>query len=60
MAHLVIVIFFINTELFALIDKPAKNVEEIYHKTIAEKFNEYFVNMWPKSARNISVIPTRQ
>ncbi len=37
-AHLVLVIFFINTELFALIDKPAKNVEEIYHKTIAEKF----------------------
>jgi len=36
--HLVLVIFFINTELFALIDKPAKNVEEIYHKTIAEKF----------------------
>jgi hypothetical protein len=34
----VLVIFFINTELFALIDKPAKNVEEIYHKTIAEKF----------------------
>lgn len=37
-AHLVIVIFFINTELFSLIDKPAKNVEEIYQKTIAEKF----------------------
>jgi uncharacterized protein (DUF58 family) len=36
--HLVLVIFFINTELFALIDKPAKNVEEIYRKTIAEKF----------------------
>ena len=36
--HLVIVIFFINTELFELIDKPAKNVEEIYFKTIAEKF----------------------
>lgn len=36
--HLILVIFFINTELFALIEKPAKNVEEIYHKTIAEKF----------------------
>ena len=33
-----IVIFFINTELYSLIDKPAVNVEEIYHKTIAEKF----------------------
>ncbi len=37
-AHLVIIIFFINTELFSLIDKPANSVEEIYHKTIAEKF----------------------
>ena len=37
-AHLVIIIFFINTELFGLIDKPANNVEEIYKKTIAEKF----------------------
>ena len=38
LSHLVIVIFFINTELFSLIDKPAENVEEIYNKTIAEKF----------------------
>ncbi len=38
MAHLVIVIFFINTELFELLDKPANSVEKIYHKTIAEKF----------------------
>ena len=37
-AHLVIIIFFINTELYALIDKPAMKIEEIYHKTIAEKF----------------------
>ncbi|MGB5528329.1 MAG: DUF58 domain-containing protein [Ignavibacteriaceae bacterium] len=37
-AHLVIIIFFINTELYGLIDKPANNVEEIYKKTIAEKF----------------------
>jgi len=37
-AHLVIIIFFINTELFGLIDKPANSVEEIYQKTIAEKF----------------------
>ena len=36
--HLVIIIFFINTELFELINKPAKNTVEIYHKTIAEKF----------------------
>jgi uncharacterized protein (DUF58 family) len=37
-AHLVIIIFFINTELYELIDKPAMKIEEIYHKTIAEKF----------------------
>jgi uncharacterized protein (DUF58 family) len=37
-AHLVIVIFFINTELFELLDNPADSVEKIYHKTIAEKF----------------------
>jgi uncharacterized protein (DUF58 family) len=36
--HLVIIIFFINTELFQLIDKPAATVEDIYYKTIAEKF----------------------
>jgi uncharacterized protein (DUF58 family) len=37
-AHLLIIIFFVNTELYSLIEKPAENVEEIYHKTIAEKF----------------------
>lgn len=37
-AHLVIVIFFVNTELSRLIDKPARSTEEIYYKTIAEKF----------------------
>ena len=37
-AHLVIIIFFINTELYKLIDKPTLKVEDIYHKTIAEKF----------------------
>lgn len=37
-SHLVIIIFFINTELYQLIDKAADTVEDIYHKTIAEKF----------------------
>jgi len=37
-AHMLIIIFFVNTELYSLIEKPAINVEEIYHKTIAEKF----------------------
>ena len=36
--HLLVVIFFINTQLYELIDQPAENVEQIYQKTIAEKF----------------------
>lgn len=36
--HLVLVVFFENTELKALIKKPANDIEEIYVKTIAEKF----------------------
>jgi len=36
--HLLLVVFFENTELKALSNEPAKDVEGIYHKTIAEKF----------------------
>ena len=36
--HLVIIIFFFNTGLDDLINKKAESIEEIYHKTIAEKF----------------------
>ena len=36
--HLVVIIFFENTELRKLLDAPAKNTKEIYDKTIAEKF----------------------
>ncbi|MBX2960989.1 MAG: DUF58 domain-containing protein [Cyclobacteriaceae bacterium] len=36
--HLLVVIFFENTELRTFIDNPAKNLKEIYHKAIAEKF----------------------
>lgn len=36
--HLLVVVFFENTELKALSSEPAKDVEGIYHKTIAEKF----------------------
>lgn len=36
--HLLVVVFFENTELKELSTEPAKNVEGIYHKTIAEKF----------------------
>jgi len=37
-SHVLVVIFFENTELHALIDQPAVNTEEVYIKTIAEKF----------------------
>jgi uncharacterized protein (DUF58 family) len=36
--HLLLVVFFENTELEKLSGKPAANVEDIYIKTIAEKF----------------------
>jgi uncharacterized protein (DUF58 family) len=36
--HLLVVIFFNNTELNALIDKKAENIQEVYDKVIAEKF----------------------
>lgn len=37
--HLLVVIFFENTELRAFLDKPAVTTEEVYNKTIAEKFS---------------------
>lgn len=37
--HLLIVIFFENTELKQLIDEPAETVKDIYHKAIAERFS---------------------
>jgi uncharacterized protein (DUF58 family) len=37
-SHVLVVIFFENIELHTLIDQPAANTEEIYIKTIAEKF----------------------
>jgi uncharacterized protein (DUF58 family) len=36
--HLLLVVFFENTTLKALSDEPAKDIEGIYIKTIAEKF----------------------
>ena len=36
--HLLLVVFFENTELKTLINKKAVTVEDIYIKTIAEKF----------------------
>ena len=37
--HLLVVIFFENTELRSFLDTPAATTAEIYNKTIAEKFN---------------------
>jgi uncharacterized protein (DUF58 family) len=36
--HLVVVVFFENTELKKIIETPAQNTEQIYFQTIAEKF----------------------
>lgn len=36
--HLLVVIFFENTEIKKLIEAPADNLREVYHKAIAEKF----------------------
>jgi uncharacterized protein (DUF58 family) len=37
--HLLLIVFFENTELHQLINSDAKNTEDIYIKTIAEKYN---------------------
>ena len=37
--HLLLVVIFENTEVKSLLHKPAKNTEEIYIQTIAEKFS---------------------
>jgi uncharacterized protein (DUF58 family) len=37
--HLLVVIFFENTELRSFLDKPATTTEDVYNKIIAEKFS---------------------
>lgn len=37
--HLLVVIFFENTEMRSLLETPATNLKEIYHKAVAEKFS---------------------
>ncbi|MBG9377968.1 DUF58 domain-containing protein [Panacibacter sp. DH6] len=37
--HLLITVFFENTELTKFIDKPSANLEEVFSKTIAENFS---------------------
>lgn len=36
--HLLVVVFFQNTELHDMVDRKANNIQEIYDKAIAEKF----------------------
>ena len=36
--HVLVVIFFKNTELYDLLNRPVQSVTEVYRKTIAEKF----------------------
>lgn len=37
--HVLVVIFFENTELVQLVSNPVEGLQDIYHKTIAEKFS---------------------
>jgi uncharacterized protein (DUF58 family) len=37
--HLLVVIFFENTEMQSLLNAPAASLKEIYHKAVAEKFS---------------------
>ena len=37
--HLLVVIFFENTEMKALLEEPADSIKEIYYKAVAEKFS---------------------
>jgi len=39
MQHVLVVVFFENTELQQLLTKPAQTLQEVYQKTIAEKFD---------------------
>lgn len=36
--HVLVVIFFKNTALYQLLDKEVENIQDVYQKTIAEKF----------------------
>ena len=38
LSHVLVVIFFENTELKELLDSPAESLRGIYHKAIAEKY----------------------
>ncbi len=37
--HLLVVVFFENTEMKSLLESPANSLKEVYHKAVAEKFS---------------------
>jgi uncharacterized protein (DUF58 family) len=53
--HLLLVVFFENTELKSLIDRNATSMEDIYIKTIAEKF-AYEKKLMVKELRNNGIL----
>ncbi len=60
--HLLMVVFFENTELKTLIDNKAETIEDIYIKTIAEKYNHEKRLMAKELQQNgiVSVLTTPQ
>jgi uncharacterized protein (DUF58 family) len=58
--HLLVVIFFINTEIEDFSKKEANNTEEIYHQTIAKKYMNEKIQMMQKLRQHgIQTILTR-
>jgi uncharacterized protein (DUF58 family) len=58
--HLLVVIFFINTEIEDFSKKEAGNTEEIYHQTIAKKYMNEKIQMMQKLRQHgIQTILTR-
>ncbi len=53
--HLLLIVFFENTELASLVNTPAKNVEKVYTKTVAEKFT-YEKRMIEKELQQYGII----
>ena len=46
--HLLVVVFFINTEIEDFVKKDAETTEDIYHQTVAQKFRDDKVQMMQK------------
>jgi hypothetical protein len=54
--HLLMVVFFENTELQQLIEKETKTLEDIYIKTIAEKY-AHEKRLMAKELQNHGIVP---